>query len=219
VVTISGCRAPASAVAISAVTSCAGVDGLRCQRFLHHLTRGDQVHRAGRLAAGELQRTVHELLDVSPGAELVVVLDIAAQDAALIPAVLNPVNELGAAAGQLAVLRERGRAREDEHRDASAHGVADTAAEVLRARVDMDDDRLRLARDHRIGVRGGDGNGLVRADDDLRQRVRPALGAGLRHRLDQPGMIAAEVGEDIRDPGLRQRLEEGGARGVIPLGH
>jgi len=194
-------------------------DSVRSQRLLHHLTRRDQVHRAGRLAAGELQGAVHELLDVCPRADLVVVLDVVAQYAALIPDILDPLDELGAAAGQLTVLRERHRTRENQHRDASAHGVVDAAAEVLRARVDMHQHGLRLPGDHRVSVRGGHGDGLVGADDDVRQRVRPALRAGLRHRLEQPRMIAAEVGEDIRDAGLRQRLEEGGTRGVVALGH
>jgi hypothetical protein len=180
-----------------------GVGGVWSNRFLHHLTRADQIHRASRLAAGELQRAVHELLDVSSGADLVVVLDVVAQDAALIPDILDPVDEFVAAAGQLAFLRERRHAREDQDGDASAHGVVDPAAEVLRTRVHMDDHGLRLTGDHGVGVRGGQGNGLVGADDDLRQRVRPSFRAGLCHRLDQPGMIAAEVGEDIRYASFR----------------
>ena len=154
--TISGCCAPASAVAISAVTSAVSaagatggkprrVDGVRLERLLHHLARADQVHRARRLAARDLQRAVHELLDVAAGADLVVVLDVAAQDAALVADVLDPVDELVPAAGQLAGDGERRGAGEDEHRDAAAHRVADRAAEVLGARVDVHEDGLRLA--------------------------------------------------------------------------
>jgi hypothetical protein len=63
--------------------------------------------------------------------------------------------------GQLAFLREWGQARENQHRDASAHGVAGRAADVLRARVHMDDHGLRLAGDHDVDVRSRQGHGLV----------------------------------------------------------
>jgi len=98
---------------------------------------------------------VHELLHVAAGADLVVVLDVVAQDAALIADVLDPVDELVTPAGQLALEGERGRAREDEDGNATAHRVTHRAAEILRAHVDMDDHGLRLAGHHRVGVRGG----------------------------------------------------------------
>ena len=87
---------------------------------------------------------MHELLDVAAGADLVVVLDVVAQDAALIrtswiqwmnsfrPPGSSPVRVNGAAPG------------EDEHGNATAHRVADRAAEILGAHVDVDDDGLRL---------------------------------------------------------------------------
>jgi hypothetical protein len=127
------------------------------------------------------------------GTNLVLVLNEVAQDAALVPAILNPVDEFGAGAGQLTILRERGHAREDQDGGASRMALL-TAAEVLRTRVHVDGYGLRLS---------GQGDGLVGADDDLRQRGRWSFRVGLRQRLDQPGMTAAKVGEDIRDAGFR----------------
>ena len=186
---ISGWLALASAVAISCVTSAvsaAGVDrrvfrgigGVGLDLLLHHLAGADQVDRAGRLAARDLQGAVDQLLDVAAGTDLVVVLDVAAQDAALVRHVLDPVDELVPPAGQLTGDRERRGAGEDEHRDTAAHRVADRAAEVLGARVDVDEDGLRLPGHAGVGVRGGQRDGLVRAHDDpreLRLRRPPAL--------------------------------------------
>ena len=132
-----------------------GVGGVGLERLLHHLARADQVDRAGRLAARDLQRAVHKLLDVAAGADLVVVLDVAAHDAALVGHILDPVNELVPPAGQLAGDGERRGAGEDQHGDAAAHRVADRAAEVLGARVDMHEDSLRLPGHGGVGVRRG----------------------------------------------------------------
>src|SRR5580693_1165151 len=53
-----------------------------------------------------------------------------------------------------------------------------------------------------VGVRGGQRHHLVRADDEPGVRVLEALRLGLRVRLDQARMVATEVGEDIADAGL-----------------
>ena len=162
---------------------------------------------------------MHQLLDVPAGPQLVVVLDVVAEDAALVAHVLNPLDELGPAAGQLAVLGVRHRAREDEHGSAAAHGVVHHAANVLGAGIDVDHDRLRLTRHHGVRVGGGERHRLVRAEDELRQLILTAIGLGLGEGLDDAGVIAAEIGEDVADARFRQCLEERAARRVIALGH
>ena len=87
------------------------------------------------------------------------------------------------------------------------------------AGIDVHDDRLRPAADERVGVRGAERDHLVRAHDELREFAGPALGPRLGERLDQAGMIAAEVGEDVLHARLGERLEERGARRVVALGH
>ena len=97
--------------------------------------------------------------------------------------------------------------------------VGDGAAHVLGAAVHVHDHGARLAGDQGVGVRGAQRHHLVRADDQLRQFALAALGAGLGHGLDDAGVIAAEVGEDVGDARLRQRLKERGARRVVALAH
>ena len=162
---------------------------------------------------------MHQLLDVSAGADLVVVLDVAAHDAALVGHVLDPVDELVPAAGELAPQGVGGGAGEDEHRHPAAHGVGDRAAHVLGARVHVHDHGGGAAGDERVGVGGAERDDLMRADDDPGKLALPAFGPRLRQGLDEAGMVAAEVGVDVGDTRLGQRLEERGARRAVALGH
>ena len=88
--------------------------------------------------------------------------------------VLEPVDELVPPGGQLTGDRDRRGAGEDKHRDATTHNVAHGPAEVLRARVDVHEDGLRLAAHAGVGVRGGQRHGLVRAHDESREADRAA---------------------------------------------
>ena len=83
----------------------------------------------------------------------------------------------------------------------------------------MHHDRLRLAGHHGVRVGGGQRHGLVRADDQLRELIPAAVGLGLGEGLDEAGMIAAEIGEDVADARFGQGLEERAAGRVIALGH
>src|SRR5580692_9059503 len=128
---MSGCCAPASAVAISRATSAvsaAGSTGLNCAGSTVYGSSGSSITSRGPTRY--------------PGPDLVVVLDEPAQDAALVAGVLDPVDPLVAAPGQLTVEGVRRSAGEDEHRDVAAHRVADLTAEVLGTPVDVHDNRL-----------------------------------------------------------------------------
>ena len=195
------------------------VGHLRLDLLLHHLARANQVDRAGGFAAGDLQRPLHELLDVAPGADLVVILGVVAQDAALVVHVLDPVDELVPAARQLALDRERGGAGEDQHRNPAPGGVVDRAAQVLGAGVHMHQHSLGFPGHRGVGVRRAEGHGLVRADDQFRQVRAMAFRPGLGERLDQARMVAAEVGEHVADSGFGQRLQERRARAVVTVPH
>jgi hypothetical protein len=85
-------------------------------RLLHDLAGRDQVGRAGRLAPRHLQGAVDELLRVAPAPDLVRVLDVAADDPGLVGRVLQPVDELVAPAGQLALGGHRRQAGQYQHR-------------------------------------------------------------------------------------------------------
>ena len=112
---------------------------------LHHLARaGRYTGPFGSLWA--ICSARHDLLDVLRRAQLVVVFHVAAHDAALVAHVLNPVDELVAAAAQLALLRERRTAGEDEYRDARPCGIVHGAGQRLGAAFDMHEDRLCPAR-------------------------------------------------------------------------
>src|SRR5262249_10019996 len=95
----------------------------------------------------ELQRPKDHLFDVPAGANFVVVFDVAANQAALIEDVLNPLNEFVAAAAHLSLLCEGRRAGEDQNRDAAFGGVVQRPGEGLRAAFDVDENSLSAARD------------------------------------------------------------------------
>jgi hypothetical protein len=196
-----------------------GVGGIGLDPLFHRLPRTGQVYRAGRLAARDLQGPVDQLLDVAPGADLVVVLHVVAQDPALIADILDPVDELVPPARQFTLHRVRSRPGENQDRHPAAHRVVDGAAEILGAGVDVHDHGLRLAGHHRVGVRGGQRDGLVRAHDQPGQAATLGAGPVLSERLENPRMVAAEVGEDVADARLGQRLKERGARRVHAREH
>ena len=95
--------------------------------------------------------------DVGAGAQLVVVLHVVTDDAALVADVLDPLDEFVAAALELAGLGERRHAGEDEDRDAGAgdreqHG--EPAAVVANSRS-FEHTTLMLHRD--VGALREDG--------------------------------------------------------------
>ena len=55
--------------------------------------------------------------------------------------------------------------------------------------------------------------------DDLRETGHAVLGVKLRQRLDQPGMVAAEVREDVPDARLGQGLKERFTRRLVALSY
>jgi hypothetical protein len=160
----------------------------------------------------ELQRAKNHLFDVPAGANFVVVLDVASNQAALVEDVLNPLNVFVAAAAHLPFLCERRRACEDQNRDAAFGGVVQGAGERLRAAFDMDEDGLPAARDLSEAVRRAERDHLVRTDD--KPRRRPACRARFGQTLDDRRVIAAQVGEDERDAPFAQRLYQCRACGV-----
>ncbi len=199
-----------------------GRDLHRLGALLHHLARAGQVDGALGVALGELQGPEDHLLDVGAGAQLGLVLDVAAHDAALVRHVLQPHDELVAAALELALLGEGRQAREDQHRGAALGGVVDGAAEREGAGVHVHHHRLGLARHLGVALGGVKPDHLERGGDHLGDR--PAVGARLGDRLQQGGVVGAEVAEDDRDTGFLQGFQEGGRGGVhgfppvLPLG-
>ena len=156
-------------------------------------------------AVRELQRAMHDLLGVRADADFVLVTDVAAHQAALVRHVLDPLDEFVAAAARLAFLRGRRHSGDDEHRHASLRRVVNRAAERLRAAVDVHEHRLRATRGLRIAMRGRHRDHFRRTGDDLRTRL--VRRARLRDRLDQSGVIAAEIREQIFDAAFDQRIE------------
>jgi hypothetical protein len=192
---------------------------LRRQFLLQDLPRGGQVHRAGRLAPGHLHRPVYQLLHVAPGTDLLVVLGVAAEHSALVRAVLQPVNVLAAGAGELALLGHGRQAGEDQDRHPAPRRVVDRPAEVLGAAVDVHQDRLRFAAHLRVPVGGAQRHELVRAQDQLGQRVQRSRALRVRVGLHDAGMVAAQVRERVPGARLPHRLKERRGRGVRRAGH
>ena len=166
------------------------------------------IDRSLRVAAGDLQRTMHDLLDVVRGADLVVVFHILPDDAALIVDVLNPVDEFVAAAPRFALLRERRHARKDEHRDTRLGRIVHPAAERLRPAIDMHDDRLGAARQLRVAMGAAHRDHFVRTGS-----VVPVGEVGRRqvpHRRNHHHAAArglrrlARHGDRTSRPGLRR---------------
>ncbi len=178
----------------------------RGELLLENLAGSHQVGGALRVAIGDLQRAVHDLLDIPTGADLVVVFHVAAHDTALVGNILKPLDELVAAAAKLALLREGRGAGENEDGHAALGGVMDGAADRLRAAFDVDEHGLRLAAHQREAVGAAHRHHLVRAGNETRNRAAGNFRFG--HRFDQRRVVAAEIGEDVRDAGFRQRLKE-----------
>jgi hypothetical protein len=168
---------------------------LHGDRLFHDLAGREQVDGPGRLAPRDLQGAVDELFGVAPGADLMRVLDVATDDARLVGRVLEPVDELVAAAGELPVGGHRRPAGQYQHRHPPPGRVVHGAAEVLGAAVDMHEDRLSLAADLGVPLRRAERDELVRAEHQFRQGVGAAVAARPRVRLNDPGVVAAQVRE------------------------
>jgi len=192
---------------------------LRRQLLLQDLARGGQVHRPGRLAPGHLHRPVHQLLHGAPGADLLVVLGVAAEHSALVRAVLQPVNVLTAGAGELALLGHGRQAGEDQYRHPAPRRVVDRPAEVLGAAVHVHQDRLRFAAHLRVPVGGAQRHELVRAQDQLGQRVQRSRALRVRVGLHDAGVVAAQVRERVPGARLAHRLQKCRGCGVRRAGH
>src|SRR5216683_2273634 len=147
------------------------------------------------------------------------VLDVAANQPALIRGVLQPLDELAAGAGKLALLGHRREPGEDQHGNAAPGGVVHRAAEILGTAFHMHKHRLWFAADLCIPVGGAQRHALVRAQDQLGKRGPRPRPARPRVRLQDAGVITAEVRERITHPGLAHRLKERRAGRVGGFGH
>ena len=148
---------------------------------LEHFARRRHVHRPARLAVRELQRAMHDLLGVRADADFVFVAHVAAHQATLIRHVLDPLDELVAAAARLAFLRGGRHAGDDEHGHPALRGVVHGAAERLRAAVHVHQHGLRAARGLRVAVGRGHRDHFRRGRDDF--GTGPVRGARLRQWL------------------------------------
>src|SRR5208282_745652 len=148
---------------------------------------------------------MYDLLHIARSANLVVVFHILPDDAALIVDILNPLDEFVAAARRCALLSGRRQARKDEDRNARFGRVVDGSAERLRPAVDMHDDRLGATRQLSVALSTTHRGHFVRTGDD--GGYSSPEGSRLGDRLDQSGMITAEIGEDIGDARFLERLK------------
>ena len=86
---------------------------------------------------------MNNLFDIPAGADFMIVFDITAHQTPLIEDILNPLNELVAAAAQFPLLCERRGAGKDEDRDTPFGRVMDGPGERLGPTLDVNEDRLR----------------------------------------------------------------------------
>ena len=168
-----------------------GIGGRGRNLFLQHLAGGHQVDGALRIAVRNLQGAADDLLDVAPAANLIVILDVAAHDSALVEDILQPVNKLVAAPRQLSLLGEGHGSGENQHRNTAARSVVQRARQGLRSHVDMHQHRLPAPGRLRVTVGRAQGHHLVRAGDHRRNRA--SVGAGFGNALQNRRVIAAEI--------------------------
>ena len=183
-----------------------GIDRHRRDFFLEHLARGHQIGRTLGIAGGDLERAVDHLLDVAAGAQLIFVLHVAAQDASLVGHVLEPVDELVAAALELAFLGIGRCPGKNQHGDAALGDVVDGSGHGLGAAIDVHQDGLGASGDLREALGAGQRDHFIGAGDHLRNGL--AGGPGLGQRFDDSRMVAAEIGEQVRDSGIDQGLDQ-----------
>ena len=114
------------------------------------------------------------MFNIAAGANLVVVLHIAANDAALIENILEPVDEFVAGTAQLAFLRERRRAGENQHRNtAFCARVVNRSAQRLRAALHVNQHGLGASCNLRVTMRGAQRYHFVGASDHSRNGGLP----------------------------------------------
>src|SRR5208337_2442546 len=116
-----------------------------------------------------------------------------------------PLDVFVAAARRFALLGEWRHAGEDEYRNARFGRVVHGSAERLSAAVDMHDDRLGATRQLCVAMGATHRHHFVGTGHD--GGYLPPEGSRLGDRLDQSGMIAAEIGEDIGDARFLERLK------------
>ncbi len=191
------------------------VDGYRVDLRLQDLTRRREVDRTLRITVRKLHRPMHQLADVLPCPDLIVIAHVATDDAALIEPILDPVNELVTAPFELSFLRRWRGAGENQYGHATLGGVVNGPAEGLGATVHVHHDALCTAGNLRKSVRGGQRHHLARARDHL--RIAAASGRFRGDGLDERGMVAAQVREHVLDSAFAHRLEQCGACGLHDL--
>ncbi len=125
----------------------------------------------------------------------------------MIENVLNPMDELIAAAFRFPFLGGRRGSGKDQNRHAALGRVVDRPAHRLRSAFNVHDHGLRFPGNLGKAVRGRKRDHLVGTGDDL---GKTAAAFGLRrNRLDEGGVVAAEIGKDVLDPGFAQGIEQG----------
>src|SRR5687767_15020102 len=129
-VTTSGRRASSSDRAIPAAASAGRAAGATARQWSVRISmRAVSASRTARIAVGDLQCAVHDLLRVGAEADLVVVVDVAAHETALVGDVLDPLDELVAAPAQLTLLRRGRGTGEHQHWHPALGRVVDGAAQ------------------------------------------------------------------------------------------
>ncbi len=193
------------------VTAHAG--GVRRQ----HLARQRQVDRALRLAHGDIQCTVDYGTDGLAGAQLVIPFDEFAHHAALVEALLAPMD--GAVArGDAAAFGERGAAGRQQDRDIVAGGIHQPADGVGGADRDVHHHGGGLAAGAVIAVCHRHGDVFMR--DHHEAGDLPAGTLVARQRFHDRCEIGAGIGKDMLDAALAEPGQVGfRGHGLGAVGH
>ena len=142
--------------------------------------------------------------------------DVVADHARLVGAILHPVDVDDPGHSPLPIGAERGPAREDDDSRPGPLGVVEHAAGHLEADIDVEEAGLWPTGDHEMSVGGGEGDDLVRAEDDPRHGN--ALVVELCDRLEHRERVARhheELGDAVAGKDRGQRL---GGLGDLDLG-
>ncbi len=177
---------------------------LRGRGVRQHFARQGQIHRATRLAHGDIECTIDDRRDRLAGAQLVIPFGEFAHDAALVERLLAPVDR-PVARGDVAGLGDRRSAGSEQDRDIVTGGIHDAVDGIAGADRNVDHDGGRFAGDLVVAVRHRHGDVLMGHGDDAGE-FTAAVGVQ-RQQFNDGGEVGPGIGKDVIDAALGEALQ------------
>ncbi len=183
-----------------------GADGALAETLGQGLARESEIDRPLGIALHHCMGAAQRFLGDHAGRQVVFPLGVRPHHARLVERLLHEVH-VGVARAQKLAARGEGRlAGHQHHRNARPAEIVQRHRRIGRSSIDMHHHALAAAGGDGIARRHVHGGVFVRAKDGSRHRAAGTPESS--HRLDQRGMVGAEVAEQIVEAELVQSFEE-----------